>query len=77
MNRIKANKRVRDLVYKNLGDKSVRQFSEECGIPASTIRKWLYCEGRVPYSSSLKKLSEVFNVSVDYLRGVTDDKNDR
>lgn len=55
MNREIANKRICNLIYKNLGNKSVRQFAEECGISASTIRKWLYCNDRVPYSENLKK----------------------
>lgn len=74
MNKNLVHKRVCDLIFKNTSDKSVRQLAEECDVPASTIRKWLYTKGRVPRSSSLKKLSKAFNVSIDYLLGYTDEK---
>lgn len=49
------------------------EFAEKLGIPSTTLRN--YETGvREPGHTFLKQISEFFNVSVDYLLGLTDEK---
>lgn len=48
-------------------------FAEKLGIPSTTLRNY-ETDVREPGHTFLKKISEMFNVSVDYLLGLTDEK---
>ena len=49
------------------------EFAEKLGIPNTTLRNY-ETNAREPGHSFLKQISELFNVSVDYLLCLTDDK---
>ena len=49
---------------------SVTRLEAELGFSTSTIRKWK--SSSVPNSASIVKIAQYFNVSTDYLLGVTD-----
>ena len=49
-----------------------RQLSNAAGIPATTISGWLNAN-RLPDYYALIKLGRFFDVSTDYLLGITDD----
>ena len=52
---------------------SVRQFEASSGIPTGSVQAWK--SGRYsPSGTSLQKIADYFDVSVDYLLGNTDDK---
>lgn len=58
---------------KECGYNTRNEFAEKLGIPSTTLRN--YETGvREPGHTFLKKVSEFFNVSVDYLLCLTDDK---
>lgn len=48
-----------------------RQLSIQTNIPTTTISGWLTA-GRLPDYNALIKLRKYFNVSADYLLGLTD-----
>jgi transcriptional regulator with XRE-family HTH domain len=51
---------------------SQRELSRRCGLAENTISK--YENGQVdPTASSLKLIADVFEVSIDYLVGITND----
>lgn len=49
------------------------EFADKLGIPSTTLRNY-ETDAREPGHTFLKQVSEFFNVSVDYLLGLTDDK---
>lgn len=49
------------------------EFADKLGIPSTTLRNY-ETDVREPGHTFLKQVSEFFNVSVDYLLGLTDDK---
>ena len=49
------------------------EFAEKLGIPSTTLRNY-ETNAREPGHTFLKQVSEFFNVSVDYLLGLTEDK---
>lgn len=49
------------------------EFADKLGIPSTTLRNY-ETDVREPGHTFLKQISEFFNVSVDYLLGLTDDK---
>lgn len=49
------------------------EFADKLGIPSTTLRNY-ETDAREPGHTFLKQISELFNVSVDYLLGLTDDK---
>lgn len=64
--------RITELRKEN-GYNTRNEFAEVLGIPSTTLRN--YETGvREPGHTFLKKVSEFFNVSVDYLLCLTDDK---
>lgn len=50
------------------------QLAKKIGTSNVTICRYLTCE-RVPRLDVVTKIASVFNVSLDYLLGLTDDKN--
>ena len=48
-------------------------FADKLGIPSTTLRNY-ETDVREPGHTFLKQISEFFNVSVDYLLGLTDEK---
>ena len=48
------------------------QLSKQADIPPTTISGWLNA-GRLPDYNTLRKLSKFFDVSADYLLGLTDE----
>lgn len=66
------SRRLKELrVSKNLGQKEVGVI---IGVSDSSIRKYETGE-RTPNPDALAKLAEFFNVTVDYLIGVSDSRN--
>lgn len=53
---------------------SIRKLSSECDIPYRTVQNYLL-KLREPNLKALITLSNYFNVSVDYLLGLTDNPN--
>ena len=49
------------------------EFADRLGIPSTTLRNY-ETDAREPGHTFLKQISELFNVSVDYLLCLTDDK---
>lgn len=49
---------------------TLRDFCADVGIPASTVSRYLN-EDREPKFSNVIKIAEYFNVSIDWLVGVT------
>ena len=49
------------------------EFADKLGIPSTTLRNY-ETDVREPGHTFLKQISEFFNVSVDYLLGLTDEK---
>lgn len=49
------------------------EFADKLGIPSTTLRNY-EIGVREPGHTFLKQISEIFNVSVDYLLGLTDEK---
>lgn len=58
---------------KEYGYKSRNDFAIKLGIPSTTLRNY-ETDAREPGHTFLKQISEFFNVSVDYLLCLTDDK---
>ena len=52
--------------------KSPNTVAKELGIASGTITEWK--KGRVPQNANLRKISEYFGVTVDYLLGKEDEK---
>jgi transcriptional regulator with XRE-family HTH domain len=61
-------KRIRQLC--NERGVSVTRLETELGFSTSTIQKWKMAS--VPNATSIIKIAQYFNVSTDYLLGVTD-----
>ncbi|MFI3229525.1 MAG: helix-turn-helix transcriptional regulator [Bacillota bacterium] len=53
-----------------------RQLGVNSGIPVTTISGWLNLN-RLPYYDALKKLSQYFGVSADFLLGLEGDFGDK
>lgn len=49
-------------------DLNRKQFAEQCGIPYTTVVGWTKL-GRLPDFTSLIKIADFFNCSVDYITG--------
>ncbi len=64
--------RLIDLRIEN-GYAKRNDFAEKLGIPSTTLRNY-ETDVREPGHTFLKQISEIFNVSVDYLLGLTDEK---
>jgi transcriptional regulator with XRE-family HTH domain len=62
--------RIQDLCHEN--KMSLRQLSEKVGIGNGVIGKWKDSSPRV---DTLSKVAKHFNVSLDYITGLTDVKN--
>ena len=58
---------------KDYGYNTRNEFAEKLGIPSTTLRNY-ETDVREPGHTFLKQISEFFNVSVDYLLCLTDDK---
>lgn len=58
---------------KENGFNTRNEFAEKLGIPSTTLRNY-ETNVREPGHTFLKQVSELFNVSVDYLLCLTDDK---
>lgn len=58
---------------KENGFNTRNEFAEKLGIPGTTLRNY-ETNAREPGHTFLKQMSELFNVSVDYLLCLTDDK---
>ena len=58
---------------KEHGYNTRNEFAEKLGIPSTTLRNY-ETDVREPGHTFLKQVSELFNVSVDYLLCLTDDK---
>lgn len=58
---------------KEKGFNTRNEFAEKLGIPGTTLRNY-ETNAREPGHTFLKQISELFNVSVDYLLCLTDDK---
>lgn len=58
---------------KENGFNTRNEFAEKLGIPSTTLRNYEKNE-REPGHTFLKQISELFNVSVDYLLCLTDEK---
>lgn len=61
------------MLRKENGFSTRNEFADKLGIPSTTLRNYEKNE-REPGHTFLKKISELFNVSVDYLLGLTDNK---
>lgn len=64
--------RVRQLIYSS--DKSFMTVSKETGIPYSTLTHWIYIGG-TPNARNIADLCTYFNVSADWLLGLSDERN--
>ena len=66
------NDRIRDLRKEN--NFTQKSLGEKMGVAGSQVRKWEITDSyaNVP---KLIELSKIFNVSTDYILGLTDDKN--
>ena len=64
----------KDILLNLLKEKGInqRQLSIQADIPATTISGWLHAD-RLPDYNALKKLAVFFEVSADYLLGLTDE----
>ena len=51
---------------------TIQEFSKQTKTPKTTIDGWLY-QKRKPDFESIKALSQYFNVSADYLLGLSDE----
>ncbi len=51
---------------------SLNKLEKECGLSKQSVEKWT---NSVPRSDSLAKVANYFNVSVDWLLGLTDEPN--
>lgn len=58
---------------KENGYNTRNDFADKLGIPSTTLRNY-ETDAREPGHTFLKQVSELFNVSVDYLLCLTDDK---
>ena len=58
---------------KENGYNTRNEFAEKLGIPSTTLRNY-ETDAREPGHTFLKQISELFNVSVDYLLCLTDEK---
>lgn len=65
-------KRLTELRKEN-GYSTRNEFAEKLGIPSTTLRNY-ETDVREPGHTFLKQVSELFNVSIDYLLCVTDEK---
>jgi len=59
---------------KDNGFTTRNEFADKLGIPSTTLRNY-ETDAREPGHTFLKQVSEFFNVSVDYLLCLTDDKD--
>ena len=57
--------------------KSPNAVAKELGISSGTVTTWKKESSRVPQDRYLLKIADYFNVSVDYLLGNTDIKNEQ
>ena len=55
------------------GNTKRNDFADKLGIPSTTLRNY-ETDVREPGHTFLKQISEFFNVSVDYLLGLTNEK---
>lgn len=64
----------KNTLYDLMAEKGInqRQLSAKAEIPPTTISGWLKAD-RLPDYSALIKLAEYFDVSADYLLGLSDD----
>ena len=64
----------KDILLDLLNEKGIsqRQLGMQAGIPVTTISGWINA-GRLPDYNALIKLSKYFEVSADYLLGLTDE----
>lgn len=60
------------LLRKQHGYSTRNEFAAKLGIPSTTLRNY-ETDAREPGHTFLKQISEMFNVSVDYLMGLTDE----
>lgn len=74
MDRELCRKRIRDLIFENSQDKSIHMLAEEKGIPYNTILKWIHRIENLPNTESIYQICKAFNVSADYLLGLSDIK---
>ncbi len=58
---------------KEHGYKSRSELAEKLNIPSTTLRNY-ETDAREPGHKFLKEIGELFNVSIDYLMGITDEK---
>lgn len=58
---------------KEYGYNTRNEFAEKLGIPSTTLRNY-ETDAREPGHTFLKQISEMFNISVDYLLCLTDEK---
>lgn len=58
---------------KEYGYNTRNEFAEKLGIPSTTLRNY-ETDAREPGHIFLKQISEMFNISVDYLLCLTDEK---
>ena len=58
---------------KENGYSTRNEFADKLGIPSTTLRNY-ETEAREPGHTFLKQISELFNVSIDYLLCLTDEK---
>jgi len=62
--------RIKELMNAN-GIKSLAQLEKECGLVSHTVNKW---NTNTPSIDKVEKVARYFDVSLDYLLGVTDIK---
>lgn len=65
------DKRIESLVYST--DKSLRQLSKEMNVSSNLICTWLN-QGANPRAHSIIQICKRFNVSADWLLGLTEEK---
>lgn len=57
----------------NAVNKAPNKVAAELGITSGTATKWK--NGAVPQDRTIKKIADYFGVTVEYLKGETDNKN--
>ena len=65
------NERIRDLRIDH--DKNQKEIAEICGVSDTTMQKYEYGQSE-PKISTLIKMARYYNTSIDYIAGVTNER---
>lgn len=69
-----VSKRIAELLKTQAPNKTHEEISQMAGIAPSVISKLKRCEGKTPSCETIFKFASAFNVSADWLLGLSDYK---